>query len=187
MTWGVVMVAAFMDFLAAENQGFYYYNAKNAQGTSRILPIGDSSGTRIQEALGMDADTILRIRPMLTEYLHEFDGCMGRITNHCHLQTYVSGQLGDLERKSIEPIADAAGVPPRTLQEFLSMLKWDDQAARDQVQRRVVRRHSHPHSIGVIGETSFHKQGSLRSAAMVWESRQEGQLCGQRPSWLCRG
>ena len=79
----------------------------------------------------MDADTILRIRPMLSAYLHEFDGCMGRVTNRPHLQTYVSGQLGDLDRKSVEPIADAAGVPPRTLQEFLSMLKWDDQAARD--------------------------------------------------------
>lgn len=50
----------------------------------------------------MDADTTLRIRPMLTEYLHEFDGCMGRITNRSHLETYVSAQLGDLDRKSVE-------------------------------------------------------------------------------------
>ena len=121
----------------------------------------------------MDADTILRIKPMLTEYLHEFDGCMGRITNRTHLQTYVSGQLGDLDRKSVEPIADAAGVPPRTLQEFLSMLKWDDQAARDQVQRRVARRHPHPHSIGVIDETSFHKQGSKTACV-------QRQWCGSR-------
>ena len=121
----------------------------------------------------MDADTILRIRPMLTEYLHEFDGCMGRITNRAHLQTYVSGQLGDLDRKSVEPIADAAGVPPRTLQEFLSMLKWDEQAARDQVQRRVARRHAHPHSIGVIDETSFHKQGAQTACV-------QRQWCGSR-------
>ena len=121
----------------------------------------------------MDADTILRMRPMLTEYLHEFDGCMGRITNRAHLQTYVSGQLGDLERKSVEPIADAAGVPPRTLQEFLSMLKWDEQAARDQVQRRVARRHAHPHSIGVIDETSFQKQGSKTACV-------QRQWCGSR-------
>jgi SRSO17 transposase len=121
----------------------------------------------------MDADTILQVRPMLTEYLHEFDGCMGRITNRAHLQTYVSGQLGDLDRKSVEPIADAAGVPPRTLQEFLSMLKWDDQAARDQVQRRVARRHPHPHSIGVIDETSFHKQGSKTACV-------QRQWCGSR-------
>ncbi len=121
----------------------------------------------------MDADTILRIRPMLTEYLHEFDGCMGRITNRAHLRTYVSGQLGDLDRKSVEPIADAAGVPPRTLQEFLSMLKWDDQAARDQVQRWVARRHAHPHSIGVIDEASFHKQGNQTACV-------QRQWCGSR-------
>jgi SRSO17 transposase len=117
----------------------------------------------------MDADTILRIRPMLTEYLHEFDGCMGRMTNRAHLRTYVSGQLGDLDRKSVEPIADAAGVPPRTLQEFLSMLKWDDQAARDQAQRR----HAHPHSLGVIDETSFHKQGNKTACV-------QRQWCGSR-------
>jgi len=29
--------------------------------------------------------------------------------------------LSDLPRKSIEPIADHAGVPPRTLQQFLSL------------------------------------------------------------------
>jgi SRSO17 transposase len=121
----------------------------------------------------MDADTILRIRPMLTAYLHEFDGCMGRITNRAHLQTYVSGQLGDLDRKSVEPIADAAGVPPRTLQEFLSMLKWDDQAVRDHVQRRVARWHAHPHSIGVIDETSFHKQGNKTACV-------QRQWCGSR-------
>ena len=121
----------------------------------------------------MDADTILRIRPMLTEYLHEFDRCMGRITNLAHLRTYVSGQLGDLDRKSVEPMADAAGVPPRTLQEFLSMLKWDDQAARDQVQFRVARRHAHPDSVGVIDETSFHKQGNKTACV-------QRQWCGSR-------
>jgi len=107
----------------------------------------------------MDADTIMRIRPALTQYLHEFDGCLGRVTNRGHLDTYVSGQLSDLQRKSVEPIADAAGVPPRTLQEFLSLLKWDDWAVVDRLQRLVARRHPHPHSVGTIDETSFHKQG----------------------------
>jgi len=121
----------------------------------------------------MDADTILRIRPMLTAYLHEFDGCMGRVTNRRHLETYVSGQLSDLDRKSVEPIADAAGVPPRTLQEFLSMLKWDEQAARDQVQRRVARRHADPNSVGVIDETTYPKQGNKTACV-------QRQYCGAR-------
>jgi SRSO17 transposase len=112
-----------------------------------------------QESMSMDAATILRIRPALTEYLHEFDGCLGRMTNRGHLATYVVGQLSDLDRKSIEPMADAAGVPPRTLQEFLGLLKWDESAARDRLQRRVARRHPHPHSVGIVDETSFEKKG----------------------------
>ena len=57
----------------------------------------------------MDANTILRVKPALTQYLHEFDAYLGRVTNQAHLDTYVAGQLSDLERKSVEPIADAAG------------------------------------------------------------------------------
>jgi SRSO17 transposase len=123
--------------------------------------------------MGMDADTILRIKPALTEYLHHFDGYMGRVTNRSHLNRYVSGQLSDLDRKSIEPIADAAGVPPRTLQEFLSMLVWDDPGVRDEVQRMVARRHGHPDSIGIIDETSFPKQGNKTACV-------QRQHCGAR-------
>ncbi len=107
----------------------------------------------------MDAQAILEIRPALTAYLHEFDGCFANVRSQRHLATYVSGQLSDLHRKSIEPMADAAGVPPRTLQEFLSLARWDEGAARDRLQRRVARRHGHPHSIGTIDETSYVKKG----------------------------
>jgi SRSO17 transposase len=121
----------------------------------------------------MDAKTILQIRPALTQYLHEYDGCMGRITNRGHLDTYVSGQLSDLDRKSVEPIADAAGQPPRTLQEFLSLLRWDEAAVRDELQRRVARRHSHPDSVGIIDGSSFFKQGNKTACV-------QRQHCGAR-------
>ena len=32
----------------------------------------------------MEAQTILRIKPALTQDLHEFDDCMGRVTNRRH-------------------------------------------------------------------------------------------------------
>jgi SRSO17 transposase len=121
----------------------------------------------------MDAATILGIKPALTQYLHDFDGCVGRVTNRRHLRTYVAGQLSDLQRKSIEPIADAAGQPPRTLQQFLGLLQWDEVAVRDRVQRRVAQRHSHPHSIGVLDETSFAKQGNKTACV-------QRQHCGSR-------
>ena len=50
-----------------------------------------------------------------------------------HLGVYVRGQLSDLPEKSVEPIALEAGVAPRTLQEFLSQLKWDEDRMRDRL------------------------------------------------------
>jgi len=107
----------------------------------------------------MDAATILEIKPALTTFLHEFDGCFGRRTTRRYLDVYVTGQLSDLDRKSVEPMADAAAVPPRSLQEFLSLFKWDETAVRDRLQRRVAARHPDSNSVGVIDETSFAKKG----------------------------
>jgi SRSO17 transposase len=67
--------------------------------------------------------------------------------------------LSDLPRKSIEPMADAFGEPPRNLQEFLGLFRWDEQGVRDQLQQYVARRHGHAQSVGVIDETSFVKKG----------------------------
>lgn len=107
----------------------------------------------------MDAEAILGLRSALGRYLSEFDGCMGRGTNRPHLRAYVAGQLGPLERKSVEPIADAAGVPARTLRAFLSEFGWDHGAVRDRHQRRVARLHHDDAAIGVIDATSYPKKG----------------------------
>jgi len=107
----------------------------------------------------MDVKTIMRIKPELTGFLRQFDDCFGRITTRRYLDLYVEGQLSDLPRKSIEPMADAVGEPPRNLQQFLSLFRWDHQALRDRLQQYVARRHTHPHSVGVIDETSFPKKG----------------------------
>jgi SRSO17 transposase len=64
-----------------------------------------------------------------------------------------------LERKSVEPIADAAGLPVRTLQEYLSQLRWDEDLLRERLQQRVARTRPSNHSIGLIDETSFRKKG----------------------------
>jgi SRSO17 transposase len=108
----------------------------------------------------MDADTIMRIKPELTRFLHQFDDCFGRVTTRRYLDLYVEGQLSNLPRKSIEPIADAFGEPPRNLQEFLSQFQWDEQAVRARLQQYVARHHAHPQSVGVIDETSFVKKGN---------------------------
>jgi len=67
--------------------------------------------------------------------------------------------LSDLAQKSVEPIALAAGIPPRTLQEFLARYKWDENALRQRLHHLVARGHACPHSIGLIDETSDAKKG----------------------------
>lgn len=107
----------------------------------------------------MDADSVLRLRPRLISYLKQFQSCMGKRTNRAHLRTYVEGQLGPLLRKSVEPIALAAGTAVRTLQEFLAAFKWDHHRLRDLHQRRVAARHHHPGAIGQFDDTAVPKKG----------------------------
>jgi len=109
----------------------------------------------------MDASTIMKLKPELTRFLHQFDHCFGRVTSRRYLDLYVEGQLSDLPRKSLEPMADALGVPPRNLQEFLGLYRWDEPAVRDGLQQYVARRHAHPQSVGVVDETSFVKKGKM--------------------------
>lgn len=66
----------------------------------------------------MDAQQIAGLGPRLTDFLLEFADCLARSEPREHLRTYVGGQLSDLPRKSVEPIALDAGAPPRTLPRF---------------------------------------------------------------------
>jgi SRSO17 transposase len=107
----------------------------------------------------MDAKQIRQLKPMLTRYLKQFDDCFARKDTRAHFATYVEGQLSDLSEKSCEPIALAAGVPPRTLQEFLSHYRWEEDRTRDRLQQIVVRDHGGRNTVGIIDETSDKKQG----------------------------
>lgn len=107
----------------------------------------------------MDTKTIKNMGHKLATFLAEFDDCFSRTDQRAHLQTYINGQLSDLERKSIEPIALAANVPPRTLQYFLSTAPWDGPRLRDRLQWIISRDHSHPRAIGIIDESGNPKKG----------------------------
>jgi len=107
----------------------------------------------------MDAAEIRRLKPKLRKYLQSFGECFGRSDTRAHLSTYVAGQLSKLDRKSVEPIALAAGVAPRTLQQFLNFLEWDQDQLIDTLEWRVARDHTSEHSIGLIDETSCPKKG----------------------------
>jgi SRSO17 transposase len=109
----------------------------------------------------MDADQIRELDPMLRAYLARFDDCFARRDTRAHFPAYVRGQLSNLERKSVEPMALEAGVPVRTLQEFLSQHEWDHPRMRDRLQQIVRDEHTGGKAevIGIIDETSGVKKG----------------------------
>jgi len=107
----------------------------------------------------MDVQQIRKLKPKLGRFLKRFDDCFPRKDTRAHLPVYVSGQLSELREKSVEPIAINAGVPVRTLQEFLSHHAWDHDKARDRLQEIVRDEHAGPNAIVVFDETSDVKKG----------------------------
>src|SRR5580698_6039162 len=107
----------------------------------------------------MDAGQIQSLQSRLTQYLSRFADCFGRRDTREHLSVYVRGQLSDLGEKSVEPIAVKAGVPPRTLQEFLASYRWDEDGLRRRQHEIIVSEHASPRSVGIIDETSDTKKG----------------------------
>jgi SRSO17 transposase len=118
----------------------------------------------------MTAEQVAELGPAFTDYLKDFRPCFVTSNTFAHLGTYCRGLLSDLERKSVEPIALAAGAAVRTLQEFLTHHVWDHDALLARLQRRIVAEHlpapgssrSSGDELGVIGlidETSVPKKG----------------------------
>ncbi len=108
----------------------------------------------------MELATLRRLRPALDQFVGDFDGCIKTRPSRNHLRTYLNGQLGNLQRKNMEAIALEAQVPVRTLQEFLSLHRWDEEAVSRRTRERVRRKHGHDRAIGIIDETSFAKCGA---------------------------
>lgn len=107
----------------------------------------------------MDLETLKGLRPALGRFCNQFRKCIKTRESRRHLRTYMEGQLGPLERKSVEPIALEAGVAPRTLQEFLSLHRWDEEKVRQRLWSLVRRDHADEGAIAVVDDTSFAKKG----------------------------
>jgi SRSO17 transposase len=107
---------------------------------------------------------ITALGPAFAAYLRRFRDSFVQDRTAKHFDTYCRGLLSDLPRKSVEPIALAAGTVVRTLQEFLVTSYWDHAAARDALQRHLgavlAGLPADPlGTVGVIDETSSRKWG----------------------------
>ncbi len=124
------------------------------------------------EETNVEIEQLEQLLPRLDEHLARFDECIKTSPSRRHLKTYVNGQLGPLERKSVEPIALDADVPVRSLQEFLEIHRWDEAKLGRRVREIVMDRHADPEAVGVIDETSFAKKGEHTAGV-------QHQYCGE--------
>jgi len=108
----------------------------------------------------MNADQIRSLQPALAALLERFRPYFKRQKTFAHWQSYLAGLMADLKRKSIEPIALAADVPVRTLQEFLSFFVWEAPRIDNHLQRLVADEHGCDKAIGVLDASSHPKQGN---------------------------
>lgn len=107
----------------------------------------------------MDMARIAGLGKELVLFLKDFAACFGRSDARELLTCYVKGQLSCCRRKSVEPMAIAQKIAPRTLQRFLESVKWDEVKLRDRLQQIVARDHAHPRAIGLIDESGVPKDG----------------------------
>src|SRR5881275_995790 len=112
----------------------------------------------------MTEQEVAALGPAFAGYLRRFRRCFRQDPTAAHFDTYCRGLLSDLPRKSVEPIALAAGTAVRTLQEFLVTARWDHDHARDTLQRHLGAVLADPPAdplgtVGVIDETSCRKWG----------------------------
>jgi SRSO17 transposase len=112
----------------------------------------------------MTEHEIARLGPEFGSYLCRYRACFLQKRTAAHFDNYCRGLLSDLPRKSVEPIALAAGTAVRTLQEFLTAAAWDFAQVRDLHQQRVAEALADlpadpVGTVGVIDETSAVKKG----------------------------
>jgi SRSO17 transposase len=112
----------------------------------------------------MTEQEIAALGPAFAAEIRTYRGCFQQDRTALHFDTYCRGLLADLPRKTVEPIALAAGTAVRTLQEFLTTAVWDHSAAQDQLHRRMAQIATtvpggDVGTIGVIDETSCTKKG----------------------------
>ena len=124
----------------------------------------------------MNADQLGSLQPALAALLDQFRPYFKREPTFKHMQSYLAGLMADLKRKSIEPIALAAEVPVRTLQEFLSQFVWDDGRVDDHLQRLVVDEHGCDNGIGVLDASSHTKQGDKTPGVQRQWSGEHGKV-----------
>jgi len=101
----------------------------------------------------------------------------GRVEPRRRAAAYLRGLLAPVERKNGWQLAEAAGDrTPDGVQEFLSRVRWDADAVRDDLRAYVVEHLSDPGGVLVLDETGFLKKGGKSAGVQRQYSGTAGRV-----------
>jgi SRSO17 transposase len=90
---------------------------------------------------------------------------------------YLRGLLAPVERKNGWQLAEAAGdCTPDAMQDFLSRMRWDADAVRDDLQAYIVEHLGDPEAVLVLDETGFVKKGTKSAGVQRQYSGTAGRI-----------
>ena len=96
----------------------------------------------------------------LWEFQSAFHDCFARSEPRAHFFDYMVGQLSQLDRKSIEPMAlEVEGGTIRGMQRFISEVRWDEEQMQWNYHQLVADELGEPEGVLMFDETGFVKKG----------------------------
>lgn len=118
------------------------------------------------------ADTVNSCSVHLNRFLNRYLPLFYRQEQRGHAATYVRGLLSGLDRKSIEPIANQAGIHRKDLQYFVGCGAWDDEKAMAEMRQHVREELAEDAAVIVLDPSGFPKKGTHSCGV-------ERQWCGR--------
>ena len=115
---------------------------------------------RLLQETEMPVPAVASCGARLNRFLARYAPLFYREEQRANARIVVAGLLGDLERKTCEPIARRNGLHRKPIQFFVGNGKWDDEAVLDELFRHVLECRADPHGIVVFDGSAFPKKGT---------------------------
>jgi SRSO17 transposase len=123
------------------------------------MPIAATANTPTFDDEFVRAEDIAICLQKLAAFADRYKPLLTRSDQERHLDVCLEGLVSGLERKSIEPIANAHDLRRRPLQHFVGAGKWSDLAIRAEMRRHIVEKVGDPDGVLVIDGSGFQKKG----------------------------
>lgn len=123
------------------------------------MPLAAGRSSKSLEHIAVDPADVAVCLQRLGAFADRYKPLLTRRDQEPHLQTYLAGLVSGLERKSIEPIANAHDLYRRPLQHFVGAGKWSDSEILLAMHQHVVEELGNPDGVLVVDGSSFPKKG----------------------------